>query len=49
VIVAMRLYAAASTAARVSPRNAERNAVKVLQDHIELNGCKGSHEGRATS
>jgi hypothetical protein len=43
VIVAIQgLYAAESTA-RGSARIAERNAVKALQDHIELHGCIGSH------
>ncbi len=44
VIVAIQgLYAAESTA-RDSARIAERNAVKALQDHIELHGCRGSHD-----
>jgi hypothetical protein len=48
VIVAMQgLYAAESTA-RGSARIAERTAVKALQDHIELHGCRGSHGLKAT-
>ena len=47
VIVAIQgLYAAESTA-RGPARIAERNAVKALQDHIELHGCRGSHGVKA--
>jgi hypothetical protein len=43
VIVAIQgLYAAESTA-RGPVRIVERDAVKALQDHIELHGCRGSH------
>ena len=43
VIVAIQgLYATESTA-RGPARNAERDAAKALQDHVELHGCRGSH------
>ncbi len=48
MIVAIQgLYAAESTA-RGSARIAERNAVKALQDHIQLHGCRVSQGVKAT-
>jgi len=43
VIVAIQGLKAAESAARGSARIAERNAVKTLQEHIDLHGCTGSH------
>ena len=48
VIVAIEGWYAAESTARDSARIAERNAVKALQEHIELHGCQSSNSVKVT-